>query len=169
MGDVVVRDAREDELDAAAAVMLAAYEEYVPPGVTGPLLAYRREIGDVRSRLGEATLIVAEVTGRIAGAVTYYPDATREPNAPWPADWAVFRLLAVHPDARGLGLGRRLTEECIGRARAAGRAAVGLHTTEFMAIARAMYERMGFVPVPALDIRSVPLLVIMAYHLPLRG
>jgi hypothetical protein len=37
-----------------------------------------------------------------------------------------------------------LTEECIRRARARGARAVGLHTTTFMAVARAMYERSGW-------------------------
>jgi GNAT superfamily N-acetyltransferase len=168
MSTAVVRDALDADLDAASAVMLAAYDEYIPAGATGPWAEYRREIGDVRSRLGEATLIVAEEAGRIAGAVTYYADAGKESNAPWPTGWAVFRLLGVHPDRRGRGLGRLLVEECLRRARAGGRAAMGLHTTEFMAVARAMYERMGFARVPALDFRPVPQLLVMAYHLPLR-
>src|SRR5262249_14644278 len=98
-----IRNARDDELDAAARGMVAAYEEYIPPDATGPLLAYREDIRDVRSRTAQATLIVAEERERILGAVTYYPDASREGHAGWPRQWAVFRLLGVHPDARGRG------------------------------------------------------------------
>jgi ribosomal protein S18 acetylase RimI-like enzyme len=162
-----IRDVRDDELDAVADVMVAAYEEYIPPDAAGELRGYREEIRDVRSRRRHATLIVAEERAHILGAVTYYPDGSREPNAGWPRGWAVIRLLAVHPDARGRGIGRALTTECIRRARAAGSATIGLHTTEFMSVARAMYERMGFVRIPDLDFRPIPSIHVMAYHLDL--
>ena len=162
-----IREARGDELDAVAEVMVAAYEQYIPPDATGELHGYREEIRDVRSRGAHATLIVAEERARILGAVTYYPDGSREGHTGWPRQWAVIRLLAVHPDARGRGVGRSLTAECIRRARAGGCAAVGLHTTEFMAVARAMYERMGFVRVPDFDFWPMPRLHVMAYRLDL--
>lgn len=164
-----IRDARDDELDAVARVMVAAYEEYIPPDATGELLAYREDIRDVRSRRAHATLIVAAERERILGAVTYYPDASREGHAGWPREWAALRLLAVHPDARGRGVGRSLTAECTRRARVGGSRAVGLHTTEFMAVARAMYERMGFVRLPDLDFWPSPGLHVMAYRLDLWG
>jgi GNAT superfamily N-acetyltransferase len=166
---ITLRDARTEELDTVADVMVAAYDEFIPPKPTGPWLAYRQEIRDVRSRLPDATLIVAEQAGRILGAVTYYPDASRDGNARWPTNWAAIRLLGVHPHARGQGIGRLLTAECVRRAREAGRAAVGLHTTEFMAVARAMYERMGFIRARQFDFWPVPQLRVMAYRLDLAG
>ena len=135
---VSLREARSDELDAIGETMVAAYAEFMPPGRPPQWLAYENEIRDVRRRLPAATLIVAEDGQTVVGAVTYYPDATKETNTAWPASWAVFRLLAVHPAARGRGIGRRLTEECIWRARTAGEAAIGLHTTDLMNVARAM-------------------------------
>ncbi len=164
-----IRDARAEDLDAVANVMVAAYEEYIPPDATGDLLAYREEIRDVRSRQAHATLILAEQDARIVGAVTYFPDGRGDANAGWPHQWAVIRLLAVHPDARGRGVGRSLTEECIARARASGARGVGLHTTVFMAVARAMYERMGFVRVPDGDFWPMPGIHVMAYQLILSG
>jgi GNAT superfamily N-acetyltransferase len=164
---VSLREARSDQLDAIGEMMVAAYAEFMPPSRPPQWRAYEDEIRDVRRRLPAATLIVAEDGGRIVGAVTYYPDGTKETNTPWPASWAVFRLLAVHPDARGRGIGRLLTEECIRRARAAGRIAIGLHTTQLMNVARAMYERMGFVRVPELDFLPVPQFRVMAYRLTL--
>ena len=121
----------------------------------------------MRSRRAHATLIVAEEGARILGAVTYYPDGSCEGHAGWPRQWAAIRLLAIHPEARGRGVGRALTAECIRRARADGSRAVGLHTTEFMAIARAMYERMGFVRAPEFDFWPLPELHVMAYRLDL--
>ena len=164
---VVLRETRPDELDLVGDTMVAAYEEFMPPDRPEEWRAYRDEIRDVRRRLGVATLVVAEDAGHILGAVTYYPDASKEPNGGWPPSWAAFRLLAVHPDARGRGIGRLLTEECLRRAREAGRAAVGLHTTHLMTVARAMYQRMGFVRVPAHDFFPVPQFRVMAYRLTL--
>lgn len=145
--------------------MVDAYTEYRSAFPEPAWIGYRDEIRDVRSRLATSTLIVAEDAGRLLGAVTYYPDARLEPHAPWPPNWANFRLLAVGPAARGRGAGRVLTEECIRRARAAGRDALGLHTTGLMQVARAMYERMGFVRAPDLDFLPVPQFRVMAYRL----
>jgi ribosomal protein S18 acetylase RimI-like enzyme len=162
-----IRDVRSHELDTTAEIMVAAYREYVPPDAPPLLQGYLDEIRDVRSRLAESTLILAEDGGQILGAVTYYGDATREPHAPWPAGWANFRLLAVAPSARGKGIGRALTEECLARARATGRSTIGLHTTQMMQVARAMYERMGFVRVPEFDFSPMPGFLVMAYGLTL--
>ncbi len=167
MADITLREARPDELDLVGEVMVAAYREFMPHDPPPEWRAYEDEIRDVRSRLDVSTLIVAEHDRRIVGAVTYYADGAREPHGGWPATWAVFRLLAVHPDARGRGIGRLLTEECLRRARAAGREAVGLHTTHLMNVARAMYERMGFVRIPEHDFFPVPRFRVMAYRLTL--
>ena len=145
--------------------MVEAYTEYRSALPGAAWIEYRDEIRDVRSRLATSTLIVAEDAGSLLGAVTYYPDARLEPHATWPPNWANFRLLAVAPGARGRGVGRLLTEECIRRARAAGREALGLHTTGLMQVARAMYERMGFARVPELDFFPVPQFQVMAYRL----
>jgi ribosomal protein S18 acetylase RimI-like enzyme len=164
---VLVRDAGPAEFDAIGDLMVAAYAQFSPSLPAHAWREYEDEIRDVRRRLPESTLIVAEDEGRLAGAVTYYPDATKEGHVAWPASWANFRLLAVDPAARGRGIGRLLTEECVRRARAADRVALGLHTTHLMQVARAMYERMGFVRVPELDFFPVPEFQVMAYRLPL--
>jgi len=167
VSSILVRDARPNELDATGALMVAAYAQFSPSLPAHAWRAYEDEIRDVRRRLAAAALIVVEDAGQLRGAVTYYPDATKETNTPWPASWAVFRLLAVDPQARGRGLGRVLTEECIRRARATGRDALGLHTTHLMEVARAMYERIGFVRIPEHDFYPVPTFRVMAYRLTL--
>jgi len=167
MSAIIVRDVRAAELDATGDLMVAAYLEFTPPNAPSQWQHYLDDIRAVRRRLADATLIVAEDAGRIVGAVTYYADGSKESAGGWPPSWAVFRLLAVHPAARGRGIGRLLVEECIRRARAAGAAAVGLHTTHLMNVARAMYERMGFVRVPDRDFFPVPDFRVMAYRLTL--
>jgi GNAT superfamily N-acetyltransferase len=54
------------------------------------------------------------------------------------------RLLIVHPKARGLGLGRRLTRACIRFARRTGYRKIVLWTQSHLAAARRIYQSEGF-------------------------
>ncbi|MEX2556498.1 MAG: GNAT family N-acetyltransferase [Actinomycetota bacterium] len=171
--DVVIRDARPDELDAVADVIAQAYAEYGPSEDSSvethdAFRGYRKDIVDVRGRAERgAVAIVAERGGRVIGTVTYYPPGVDKSASGWPEEIGAIRLLGVLPPERGNAIGRALTEESIRRTRDAGAPAMGLHTTSLMAQAREMYERMGFVRTPENDFRESPELLITAYRLEL--
>lgn len=57
---------------------------------------------------------------------------------------AKLRLFLLEPEARGLGLGRRLLAACLGFAREAGYTALELWTHESHRAACALYEKAGF-------------------------
>jgi GNAT superfamily N-acetyltransferase len=134
---------------------------------------YQADILDLEGRADASELLIAEIDGEVAACVSYYPPGAKVAypsptfSETWPAEWAAFRLLAVHPSARQKGLGRLLTEECIRRARASGAPALGLHTTAPMKVAREMYERMGFERVPRYDFQPSPDILVAAYRLTL--
>ncbi len=79
---------------------------------------------------------IAELNGENVGCVMLVKDA-----AP---DTARIRLLLVDPKGRGLGLGRRLTDECVQFARASGYKKITLWTHSILTAARHIYQKAGF-------------------------
>lgn len=167
---VLVRDARETEIDDISRLMVESYSQFAADLPDHLWKDYSSEIADVRRRLPHSQLIVAEYETKLAGAVTFYPDATKSEHLGWPPGMTEMRLLAVPPASRGLRIGHLLAEECIHRARALGAHSIGLHTSHLMWVARDMYERMGFVRTTEYDFipdPNLPDLIATAYVLSL--
>lgn len=78
---------------------------------------------------------IAEMNGEVVGSVFLVRKT---------AGVSKLRLLIIHPKARGLGLGRRLTRACIAFARRAGYKKMVLWTQSHLAAARAIYQAEGF-------------------------
>lgn len=160
---LVTRNARAEELDQISFLLKEAYQEYENIMPAEVFKNYLEDIMDVRSRLPDSDLIVAEIGGRLAGTVTLYLHRSSTQN--WPEGWASIRLLGVLQEYRNRGVGQALMEECILRCRKDGISELGLHTTEAMGTAKRLYERLGFVRVPDFDFHPRPGVVIMAYCL----
>lgn len=79
---------------------------------------------------------IADLDGRRVGCVFCVTGA--QPGT------ATLRILLVHPDARGHGVGARLVEACTAFAREAGYERVRLWTNDVLAAARRIYLNAGF-------------------------
>lgn len=79
---------------------------------------------------------VADIDGRIAGSV--FLVRADQPRL------GKLRLLYVEPWARGAGIGAKLVDACIDRARAAGDERLTLWTNSVLTAARRIYEHAGF-------------------------
>ncbi|HEX8241951.1 MAG TPA: GNAT family N-acetyltransferase [Longimicrobium sp.] len=165
---LVIRDAGGDERAAVRDLTLRAYAEYAqvmePTAWAGLEAAVRRALDEDAA----AERIVAEHDGRLVGSVLLYPPAVQAyGGAAGAAPWPELRLLAVVPEARGLGVGQALVDECVRRARAGGAAELGLHSSRSMRAALRMYERMGFVRAPEHDFQPEGAEQVWGYMLPL--
>jgi ribosomal protein S18 acetylase RimI-like enzyme len=150
--EVRLRDAHAGELDEVAGLLGEVYAVFRGHLPTRVWERYIGEIVDVRSRLGESELIVAERSGLLVGTIGLYPDASRSALEGWPQGWASIRTLGVRPGARQQGIGIARARECLRRAREREARAIGLHTASHMAAATRLYERLGFRRAPELDI-----------------
>jgi GNAT superfamily N-acetyltransferase len=154
---VSVVEAERSDFPVVRELLARSNEQYrsvIDPAAFEPYLAM---VLDLDSRAEAASVLLTHVEGRLAGTVTYFPDAGDEG---WGAASGTsgLRSMAVDPDHRGLGIGRALVEVCAARARAHGASALTLHTASWLPDAIRLYERCGFVRDPDADHRATDLM-----------
>lgn len=161
MPDLIIRPARETDLPAVGAITFGAYRV---DGFVGEHDDYATTLADSASRFRDAELLVA-VDGssdEVLGSVTVVHPGTPFAEISQPGELE-FRMLSVAAKARGRGVGETLVRAVIDKARAAGAGQVVLSSSEKMAAAHRLYERLGFTRLPERDWAPLPGLNLVAY------
>jgi GNAT superfamily N-acetyltransferase len=159
---ITIRGARDDELDTISSLIVDAYAEYAAQMSPDAWSSFASDIANVRGRVADAELLVAEDDGHIVGSVTMFTGWRGAQEGA-----AGVRLLAVPPEHRGGGVGRALLEACIARARETGKHRLVMTTTQEMGVLRDLTERMGFARDPGLDHQPAPGVRFQGYALDL--
>jgi GNAT superfamily N-acetyltransferase len=162
---VDIRPVRPSEHERLGALTRAAYATLFDDLDAD---GYGAELEDVAGRADHALVLVAVDGGDgLVGGVTYVGGPGTPMSEFTDAEAAGIRMLAVDPARHGGGVGRRLVEACIARARADDRRRVILHTLPVMEAARHLYEDLGFARDESLDVPVESVGVLLAYRLEL--
>ena len=143
--DLVIRVASDDEGDAVGVLTERVYRD---GGFVGD--DYAAELRDGESRVRDATVVVAELDGRLVGTVTIALPGTRYSEIAR-ADELEVRMLAVADDVRRRGIADALMDAVETMARDRGLTGVILSTAPMMHGAHRLYERRGYVRRPERD------------------
>ncbi|MVP02437.1 GNAT family N-acetyltransferase [Paenibacillus lutrae] len=167
--DLCVREAADSDRDAVLAVMLDAYGEYAGQMAADRWQQYREAIVQSVQGPGPVARIVAELAGQIVGSVQLFVSSEAAYGRPeLEIDTPIIRYLSVSPRARGRGIATLLIKESVRRSLALGSATLHLHTSDMMAPAIRLYERLGFERAPDKEFYNGDILV-KSYRLHLQG
>jgi GNAT superfamily N-acetyltransferase len=133
-----VRAAGVDEIEA----VISLYEWlFAPPGLRPPSWDERRAAVALRDAISshDSVVLVADSEGELVGFCTAYQDlhSVRYGYRAWIED------LAVHPDRRSEGIGKRLLDSAKDWARERGATHLELDSAETRPDAHRFYEREG--------------------------
>ena len=138
-----IRHAYLEEYEVAAALAVEAFKQFESHMAPGLWPEMERGVSATTQLRNGGELLVATEEGRMLGSVVYCaPGAMKQHR--FPDDWAFMRVLAVSPRYRGRGAARALVTTCLDLARADGVETFGLHTSEAMTEAQALYQSPGF-------------------------
>ncbi len=142
---VNVRHAEDRDRNAVERVLLAAYGEYALTLPGDRWKEYKASIVQAIDTPTTSARLVAEVDGEVVGSVFVYDSSASAYGAPQlEIHNPIIRLLGVSPHARGLGVATELIRASARLALDSGADTLHLHTSDMMASAVKLYERLGF-------------------------
>lgn len=142
---MIFREGNIDDLQQCKEVGLLSYSEYaevLDNENWNKLNQILNNNNAIKTLIDKSTLFLCEIDKEVAGVIYFF--SSGNPTDLYPSDVCYIRSLGVIPKYRGLGIGKKLTDMCIEHAKISDEKTIALHTSEFMDIARNMYEKMGF-------------------------
>ncbi len=166
---IKTREALRDEWRVIAEITKTANNEYAPAMDKDFWQGYEESTREKLLTETDILRLLALEGDTIVGSVIYCPPyeiqlAGKLVKNPHPE----FRLLSVLPEHRNKGIANVLIDACEARARHDNEEAITLHTTRFMSVAKAMYERRGYQRFDTIDFEPVPGFTVMGYIKPLK-
>ncbi|MBD3921587.1 GNAT family N-acetyltransferase [Paenibacillus sp. PR3] len=144
-GDIIIRDAREEDHEPFVQLLLDAYGQYADELPSERWEPYKEAIRASFHEGQPIARIIAEKDNAIIGSVQLFASSEEaygrsDLHIPNP----VIRYLAVSPHARGQGIATLLIRESIRRSRELGARRLNLHSSDMMSAAVRLYEHLGF-------------------------
>lgn len=154
----LIRFARPEDDAAIGELLVEAfvtrYAQKLPEVVVGP--ERQRNLRAVAHKRSVATVLVAELDGRVVGTVALFPPGSPESQA-WLPGAADLRHLAIEPTLHGRGLSAPLLDEAERIAHKDwGVPAICLHVRRGARGVQELYERRGYVRTPEGDLDKLP-------------
>lgn len=155
-----IREAKPEEFSILGDLMVLVYSQLDGFPKQNEIPGYYnllKNVGDFTLQPKVKLFVAVSEQGKINGGLVYFGDmnyygAGGKPTTSQKA--AAFRLLAVNPETRGIGLGKFLINACIKQAKLEDQKYLVIHSTKSMMIAWNMYERMGFSRFPEIDFKQ---------------
>ncbi|TMA27903.1 MAG: GNAT family N-acetyltransferase [Deltaproteobacteria bacterium] len=166
MSEVKVRLARPEDDERLGEILVSGYVTAYARKMPQVVLSDRRkaELREVGKKREQATVLVAELEGRVVGTVTLWKKGAPQSEA-WLPDAADLRHLAIDPALQGKGLSRALLDEAERIAREEWRlSAVCLHVRRGNIGVAKLYRSRGYVREPEGDL-DLPEVELDAYAL----
>ncbi len=145
--ELTYRAANKADIEQLMALGLVAYGQLVPQLSADGWEQMKTGIGNTemwQDLLSKAKgFVCCTSNNAIVGMAFLIPHGN-----PWgdiyPEDWSYIRMVGVHPEFGGSGIGRSLVTQCIDTAKQCGERTIALHTSEVMLAARHIYDGLGF-------------------------
>jgi ribosomal protein S18 acetylase RimI-like enzyme len=161
-----VRLARPEDDAAVGEILVAGFVTAYARKMPHVVVSDRRkaELRDVAGKRAKATVLVAELDGRVAGTVSIWKPGSPQSEA-WLPNAADLRQLAADPAAQGKGLSKALLDEAERIAREDWRvSAICLHVRRGNVGVAKLYMSRGYVREPQGDL-VLPEVELDAYAL----
>jgi len=139
------------KLQALGIVSYGQFQPVLSPDNWNRMYSFLTATNSYTDLFQHATCFVCVNEEDIVGMAYLIPSGN--PTDIFQTDWSYIRMVGVHPEFEGNGIGKTLVQMCIGQAMKTAEQIIALHTSEFMNPARRLYEKMGFKQIKELEPR----------------
>lgn len=142
---LLYKEASADDLKQLKELAIIAYAPYSNVLTSENRETFNKSLNDEKALLAlilKSKVFTCSDENTIVGMAFLIPHGN--PTDIYHEDWCYIRMVGVHPGFTGQGIGRKLTEMCIEKAKELSEEIIALHTSEFMKSARHIYTSLGF-------------------------